>query len=133
MPGDIKYKIIVREDYMMGEFDIYLFKESPAGRHMIYQDGHTQKEVLIEEGTYQVTPTLKLNKDLLQQLLGEIINRGIELPTKSKVEGLYEAQSFHLRDLRKLLKLDTEFLFTEDHPFTEKHIVNCDKCRAEGK
>ncbi len=105
--NNIQYKIIVRENPMMGNFDIFMYKNTPQGRYFVTQEKGTQTETKIEEGAYcrDLKPNLSLHRDMLQQLLQEITNLGVKLPDESKVRGQYEAQSEHLKDLRQLLKL----------------------------
>lgn len=52
-----------------------------------------------------VKPTLYLPEEYLPLLLNALQDRGVKLPEESKVRGLYEAQTAHLKDLRTLLKL----------------------------
>lgn len=103
--NNIQYKIRIRENTPMLNYAIYMFKDTPAGRYMIYQDEDIQTEKLILDNSIGVKPTLYLQRDMLQEMLVEITNIGIKLPEQSKIEGQLEAQTSHLQDLRKLLKL----------------------------
>lgn len=107
MIGDINYKIILRENPIYTSYDIFMFKDTPHGRYLITQNGKTLTETLLEKEAYHgdVAPSLSLDRDMLAMLQQEITRLGIELPSVSKVEGLYEAQTEHLKDLRQLLKL----------------------------
>ncbi len=104
---NIFYKVYVRENFARGNYDIFVVKETPAGRFIIREENGKEVEEKIEESvhSYQLRPNVSLNKEMLQSLLVEITNIGIKLPEQSNVEGRYQAQSEHLKDLRKLLKL----------------------------
>ena len=103
----IKEKIIVRQRIGTFTYGIYVFLEKPDGMYQNKQDkGMGYEEKLNNDGVFVDEPSIILSKDGLQELLAEITNLGVELPSVSKVHGLYEAQSEHLQDLRHLLKLD---------------------------
>lgn len=101
------YKVYVKENFARGNYDIFVVKETPVGRFIVREENNVVTEEKIEEGaqSHQVRPNMSLNKEMLQSLLIEITNIGIKLPEQSNVEGKYQAQSEHLKDLRKLLKL----------------------------
>lgn len=52
-----------------------------------------------------ITPVLTLNEEMLYALAEELSGKDYKPKDLGKVEGLYEAQSDHLADLRHLLKL----------------------------
>jgi len=101
------YKVYVKENFARGNYDIFVVKETPTGRFIIREKNGIEVEEKIEENaqSYQVRPNVSLNREMLQSLLVEITNIGVKLPEQSNVEGKYQAQSEHLKDLRKLLKL----------------------------
>lgn len=59
----------------------------------------------VTEGAIEPKPTITLDDDMLQAFANELQAMNIKPKEASKTEGLLEAQSEHLKDLRKLLKL----------------------------
>ena len=103
---NIEYKITIKEDVMMNRFDIYYYRKTTGYKNaVVYQDGFTVIEKEVDEGSMKVAPTLTLSREMLQQLANELNYLNIKPELSSKIEGLYEAQSKHLTDLRTLLKL----------------------------
>lgn len=52
-----------------------------------------------------IDPLMTLDEDMIYALVEELTGKGYKPKDLGKVEGLYEAQSDHLTDLRHLLKL----------------------------
>lgn len=62
-------------------------------------------EKIVTPGAVKENPTMILSDHLMQELLRALLDYGIKPTDQSKTEGLYEAQSEHLKDLRTMLKL----------------------------
>lgn len=83
--------------------DLYVFYRRYDGKTIILkQDG--SEEIVDEYGSVSA-PTMHLLPEMLQALADALRDEGIKPKEASKTEGLLEAQSKHLEDLRKLLKL----------------------------
>lgn len=80
---------------------LYIFRRT-HDRKIVVQHGDT--EDTYELGT-DIKPTLLLEPDLLQALADELQALNVKPKDAPKIEGLYEAQSKHLADLRFMLKL----------------------------
>lgn len=103
---NIEYKISIRENVLRGVFDIFYYRKGPG--HSIYllkQDGFLLTEEEVSQNGIADKATLSLSREMLQQLADELEKLRIKPEISSKVEGLYEAQSEHLKDLRTILKL----------------------------
>ena len=93
---DWKIKIIDK-GYKL-EREVYIFRKLPNGNIGMLGVGE------IKEGDVLCKPTLELNPEQLQVFADALNEIGIK-PQKGFLEGKVEAQSEHLKDLRKLLKL----------------------------
>lgn len=92
--------IRITDDPVTGRKLLWIVSRTAQGRTVSYSD----REETFTEGA-AAKPSLFLTDEDLPLLMNELSRLGVKLPEQSKVEGLYEAQSEHLRDLRKLLKL----------------------------
>lgn len=89
-------KIVIRSSYDRLGVEVFILE----GQSIL------QGDIWVDFEKYQaVKPTLYLPEEYLPLLLNALQDRGVKLPEESKVRGLYEAQSEHLKDLRILLKL----------------------------
>lgn len=96
---DIQVKIVEQP----GRFEkaLYIYSVTHDKKiSVLYSD----EEKTFDYGT-EPKPTLLLRTDQLQALFDVLAANGMKPRDLGKVEGLYEAQNEHLKDLRKLLKL----------------------------
>lgn len=101
---DNKWKFRLIHDPMSMGYNLFLYRMTPAGREVMTQDGDIMTIKIIKEG--EPAPcVLYLDDEQVQALTDELNSCGKKANVESKTEGLYEAQSDHLKDLRKLLKL----------------------------
>jgi hypothetical protein len=103
----IEYKIIIKENPLMARYDIYYYRRTQGYKSaVVRQNGFTiTEEEFDDTSASPVAPTLTLTREMLQQLANELNFLNIKPEVSSKIEGLYEAQTKHLIDLRTLLKL----------------------------
>lgn len=95
------WKVRLQEE--IGRFSKGLFIYRKHGEKMEYM-GKEGVSHLVEWGDV-IEPVLSLEPEMLQTLFDELQSNGYKPKELGKVEGLYEAQSDHLADLRHLLKL----------------------------
>ncbi len=91
----------------------------PADFHVgfmlrIYRKGNNGKYILLtSEGEKEIDPqevnsteySLLLHPEILQEIFNQAQKQNFKPKDQSKAEGMLEAQSEHLKDLRQLLKL----------------------------
>lgn len=80
--------------------DLFIFRRTYGDMEYLIGD----KVETVERGM-AIPPTLHLEQEMLIGLAEQLFTRGIKPADAGKTEGLYEAQSAHLDDLRHLLKL----------------------------
>lgn len=95
-------KIKLQERYGGMGYDLYVYTHNPDGSTTLDKNGLQEK---IPEGGAVSVPSFRFQRDDLQLLMEELARVNIKPKEASKTEGLYAAQSEHLKDLRKILKL----------------------------
>lgn len=93
----------VQLQLLPGRFDkaLYIYRKHGEQIEFIRPDG---KAEITSWGT-KIEPVLTLDEAMIHAMVEELTNSGYKPKDLGKVEGLYEAQSEHLADLRHLLKL----------------------------
>lgn len=98
-------KLFLKDNLMLRGKELYIYTEMPDGKVRV----DYQEDGKILEKTYDryapIPRTLYLEDNDLQNLADELQRLNIRPREASKTEGLYEAQTAHLADLRQLLKL----------------------------
>ena len=85
--------------YRLG-VDLLIWRRAPNGKVEVYHpDG---AEEIVDVGV-DVKPSFYLDEEMLIGLADALQARGVRPKEAGKTEGLYEAQSKHLEDLRTLL------------------------------
>lgn len=82
--------------------EIYVYRHSLEGTHILKSDFNTVE--LVPEGS-EIKPTLLLNRYIFDLMVKAGVESGIKKEDESTTKGKLEATSYHLEDLRKLLKL----------------------------
>lgn len=95
------WQVEIRENPAMLGADVYIFYRRYDGKTIIFKD---KEEVVVEMGA-RAEPSFHLTDEMLQAFANALSRVEIRPREASKTEGLLEAQSEHLKDLRKLLKL----------------------------
>jgi hypothetical protein len=87
--------------------NVWFFRRGANGKTIVLTfEGEIATETEYDErGALPIAPSMKLSPDMLQALADALSGAGIRPTEASKTEGLLEAQTAHLKDLRKLLKL----------------------------
>lgn len=80
---------------------IWIYRRDMNGKTILLKSDGTEQEVKYDDS---VPPTMYLDENVFQKLI-EAIGPSYKAPEKPYLEGKVEAQSEHLKDLRKLLKL----------------------------
>lgn len=75
---------------------------------------------ILEPAAYIAEPLLVLDEQMLQSLAEELTGQGYKPKDLGKVEGLYEAQTKHLEDLRHLLKIPKPIISITSRPINFK-------------
>lgn len=98
-------KLTLRENPAMLGMELYIYTRLTDGKIEVEtQNGDTLERKVYERGE-MIPRTLFLSMDDLQDLADELRRINVRPREAGKTEGLLEAQSEHLKDLRKLLKL----------------------------
>lgn len=101
--NDHEWKVQLKfSEYNLG-FDLLIYRRAMNGEIFLLVG---DEEIKVIPGEEVRKRTLYLDKDMLQQLSDELNLKQIKPKDAGKTEGLFEAQSSHLQDLRTLLKLD---------------------------
>lgn len=83
--------------------EIFIFRRSHPGKvDILRADGSIET---IDNNSSSVKPTLFLEPDMLQGLVEALNERNIKPKDSGEIAGKLIAQSAHLEDLQKLLKL----------------------------
>jgi len=98
-----KWQVKLIDSPMVFGTDLIIYRRH-LGKVYIYKDNIVQE---IPEGqAYNKNDvTLHLEPEMLQDLMDALHNMNVKPTEAKKTEGLLEAQTAHLQDLRKLLKL----------------------------
>lgn len=84
--------------------NVWIYKRRGDGRVDVLETGDVV--TTHEHNTaIPIKPTFRLEPEMLRAFAEALSQEKIEPRATSKTEGMYEAQSEHLKDLRKLLKL----------------------------
>lgn len=94
-------QVRINKDVFTGEYKIYILRRVNGNVFLKRTDG----EVKIDLSRFNSDCTLSLTDKEMTLLVTELQSMGVRPKEQSKVEGLYEAQSEHLKDLRQFLKL----------------------------
>jgi len=98
-----EYKVAIQSDPMRMGYNLYIYRKTYDNKTLIVQ---TDQEVEIPTDGATRENSLFLTEEMLQGLATALQDINVKPKLASKTEGLYEAQSEHLKDLRKLLKLN---------------------------
>lgn len=103
--GMFERKLFIKDNPMMRGKELYIYTELSDGKvRLETRDGDIATSR--DYDRYEAIPhTLMLRDEDLQLLADELQRLNIRPREAGKTEGLYEAQSSHLSDLRQLLKL----------------------------
>lgn len=99
-------KVILRDRPGSYGKELYIYTEGPDGtaRFETQKDG-LMTETIVQRGEMMPPPALILMPEDLQLFMDELARLNVRPTEAGKTEGLYEAQSKHLADLRQMLKL----------------------------
>lgn len=99
-------KVMLREQFVAQSWDVFVYREIAGyGRYFQQPDG-SEVMVAVNHVQYpdELRPTFKLDYHTAQQLMAAMQHIGVRPVEVSKVEGILEAQTKHLDDLRNILK-----------------------------
>ena len=97
-----KVKIVESPDTLLRK--IFIYRKHVDGSITILHDNGVVEST--PRGSAILKPTLEIMEDMLRPLLDALLEVGIKSKDQSFVEGKLESTGEHLKDLRKLLKLD---------------------------
>ncbi len=107
MIGDNNLKVSVVEQDFAHNYAIYFYYEIEdlqSNKYRVIEfKNNTEMGIKEYEIGETIKPSLILSKTMLKKMGEAIQNIGIQLPEKSKIEGLYEASQKHLEDMRKIV------------------------------
>lgn len=104
-------KVYITENFGRAEWQVYVYRDvsdkyyevlhiSPEGYKQWIQ---CERNVVTDP--YHVKPTYLIDINVARLMMKEFTYHGVQMPDQSKVEGMYEAQTQHLRDLQKVLQV----------------------------
>jgi len=96
------WEVRINNDLDKLGYSIYIFRKFEDNIEVLGADGIVTSH---KRGKASVNPTLYLDSDMLKPLAEALDNIGIRTDKDAKIEGKFEAQNYHLEDLRRLLKL----------------------------
>lgn len=86
--------------------NVWFYRRSGGKTVVLTFAGETATETVYDEGAaIPIVASMKLSPEMLQALANELQRLNIRPKEAGKTEGLLEAQTEHLKDLRALLKL----------------------------
>lgn len=87
--------------------DVWILERDAGGRvthcGQIHEDGEMTFHPY-EQGTLRPKPTFNLSETHALELVAALTEINIKPPDEAKVYGLYEAQTKHLKDMRKIVE-----------------------------
>jgi len=96
------YKVKMCESFTLMTCDVWLYSVAGDVVYVLDADGQTMKENKMGE---QMPPTLTIPTRFLAPLMDALKEMGVKSKEQSFTEGELKAQTSHLKDLRRLLKL----------------------------
>lgn len=95
--------VTIRERPGMSGKEIFIYRRASFSKIDVVRGPD-----IIETSDYgtDIKASIVLEPEMFQPLLEALLNNGVLPKYHSKIEGLLEAQTEHLNDLRHLLKLD---------------------------
>jgi len=105
----VSFKVHVVEEPWNMTTKLLLIESANQKTFVIYLgiDGRTRRAELSEHSAEEPPAFITLQSDLAREVFPAIIEglakKGFERPSESKIAGLYEAQSAHLKDLQTLV------------------------------
>lgn len=101
---DISLKVYVAHNNYGMDVDIAIVTTGAISQlAKVIDDGHLQFSP-IQQGQW-MPPTIRLSRDMAQELLAGLLALNIPSPSAGAVEGELKATKIHLEDMRQLLKI----------------------------
>lgn len=105
------YDVHIYRNYDSDSTDVYVLDKRHGKRSVLYPgpDGGLLRHDLVEGSNVQRFPFVRfqgMDSDLIFAVAEAFAEAVVDRPTDSKIQGLYEAQSRHLEDMRTLVFKD---------------------------
>jgi hypothetical protein len=97
-------KVHINDSWSMWQYEVYLYRDiEGVGSYFQQPDG---TEILIKhyEMIQGIKPTFMLDRDTAPNLIEALQKSGVQPKQLTLVEGKYQAQSDHLKDLQQILR-----------------------------
>ncbi len=98
-------KVFLREQFASHSWDVFLYRDcGDSGRYFRQPDG---SDIFLDANTASsddLKPTFRIDYHTAQHLITALQAEGVRPVEITKVEGILEAQTKHLEDLRNILK-----------------------------
>ena len=108
---DIQVRVQRAMDMMA--WNVLIFRRRPDGGHDIAEPMQLKwRDIGSGEGRV-VEPTMCISEeiagDIMDAVVSELGDMGIKTRNDSKIEGVLEAQSKHLEDMRRIIFMETDY------------------------
>ena len=99
------YKVKISESFETMSCYLYFYTEEGGTIHILEADGHTMRKLESDNPQLHNFNNFVIPRSFLTPLMDALKEMGVKPKDQSFTEGELKAQTTHLKDLRKLLKL----------------------------